>query len=138
MRPQDFSPENIKDAQTVLKHYARTYPSETDRKLFPELVQAVENCKAWDISVDDITDAIFLSKVHPFWCDYLKRGSLAGFVKPNHIEAVRQYKPESTEELDYNKSRWEAEDEKAKERKSATGFDENGKPILRVAVQRTG
>lgn len=135
MRPQDFSPENMKDAQVVLKHYARTYPSEKDRKLFPELVQAVEHCKAWDITVDDITEAIFLSKIHPFWSDYLRKGSLAGFIKPKHVEAVRQYKPESTEQIEYNKARWVAEDAKAKERQRATGFDENGKPILRVAVQ---
>ena len=135
MRPEDFTPESMKDAQVVLKNYSRIYPSEKDRKLFPELVQAIQHCKAWDITTDDIIEAITISTSHPFWADVLAKGSLTGFIKPRHIEAVRQYTPEATDNIEHNRRRWEAEDEKRRQQQHARGLDENGKPLLRVAVQ---
>ena len=84
---------------------------------------------------NDIIEAITISTSHPFWADVLAKGSLTGFIKPRHIEAVRQYTPDATDNIEHNRRRWEAEDEKHRQQQHARGLDEDGKPLLRVAVQ---
>tara|TARA_R100000808_G_scaffold9072_1_gene25218 strand:+ start:3659 stop:4057 length:399 start_codon:yes stop_codon:yes gene_type:complete len=132
MLPSDFSPGLMERAQNILKSYNETYPSERNRKLFPEIVQAVQFCSAWDISTEEILEAISNSKHHPFWSEALAQGSLTGFLKPRHIESVRHYRPKAEDSR--NVRRMEAQDEHHKERQRRKGFDSNGTPVLRVAV----
>lgn len=136
MNSQKFSTDNIKAAQKVLRHYAVTYPSDKGRKLYPELVQAVIDCSAWEITSDDIIEALTISKTHPWWSQMLNRGSLTGFLKPKHIEEMRHYSDETSQHDQYNRQRLEVLDEQHRQRQLARGLDENGKPILRLASQQ--
>lgn len=138
MLPEDFTPEMMRQAQEILKHYNQIYPSEMNRKLFPEMIQAIQHCSVWNFSVEEIIQALDRSISHPFWSDVLSQGSLTGFLKPRHIETLRHYTPESEDDLEKKRrqqDRWEAKDAKQKERNARKGLDENGQPILRVAVQ---
>ena len=136
MNPENFTPDQIRAAQQVLRHYAATYPSDRNRRLYPELVQAVVDCSAWEITSDDIMEALTISKAHPFWGEILSKGRLTGFVKPKHVEEMLHYSGESSQHEQYNRQRLQAQDEQHRQRQLARGLDENGKPILRLASQQ--
>jgi len=136
MNPKNFTSDNIKAAQKILQHYAMTYPSDKGRRMYPELVQAIIDCSVWEITSDDIVEAITISKTHPWWSQALSKGALTGFIKPKHVEEMRHYSGESSQNQQYNRQRLEAQDEQHRQRQLARGLDENGKPILRLASQQ--
>ena len=138
MLPSDVSPELQGQAQQILKTYNDLYPSEFNRKLYPEMIQAVQFCISWSFTVEEIKEAIHKSKTHPFWSDAMSQGALTGFLKPRHIETVRHYQPEVLDlaRRQHELDRWEEKDAKRNERQKRKGFDSDGNPILRVAVQR--
>ena len=134
MKPEDFSPELMEQAQTVLKAYNQIYPTESDRRLFPEMIEAIKFCHQWQFTTAEIIEAIERSTLDTFWSALLSRGSLTGFLKPRHLESVRHQKPEDADEKERQEQRWEEQDATRKERQSKKGFDADGNPILRVAV----
>ena len=135
MLPNQVTPELMGEAQSILKAYNKIYPSDVNRKLFPELIEAIQFCFAWDFTTNDIVEALQKSTTHPFWTDVLPHGSLTGFLKPRHIESVRQHQSNEIEKALVNHERWKAKDEKHIERQKRKGFDEEGRPLLSLAVQ---
>ena len=135
MLPSDFSPDTMKAAQQILIYYNELYPAEYNRKLFPEMIEAVQFCISWSFTLEDIREALKRSTTHPFWYDALSQGSLTGFLKPRHIESVRNF--QATNDLEHKRQleRWENQDAKRIERYRQKGLDEEGRPLLRMEVQ---
>jgi hypothetical protein len=138
MLPRDVSPAVMKAGQEVLKAFSKLYPSDRNRKLFPEMIDALQFCFDWNFTTEEIIDALARSQTHPFWSDLLsKGGSLTGFLKPRHLETVRHYVAETSGlEEARRQDRREVQDEKRARRQKRKGFDEEGNPIL--YVQRAG